>query len=103
RCVQHDEMPGEARDILQSYSQGRNDDRKDVEPVKKIRAEALLADRPLEIAIRCRDQPHVDLQRLRPADALELAVLQHAQELRLQLQWKVADLVEKDGAPIGEL
>src|SRR6266536_4133595 len=103
RGVQHREMPGEARDVLQPLSQGRKDDGKDVEAVIEGGAEVLLAHGPLEVAIRGRDQPDVYLQRLSPADALELAGLQHAQELRLQLQWKIADLVEKERAPVGEL
>ena len=86
-------MTGETRDVLQPLSQRRKHDGKDVETVIEVRAEALLGDRALEVTIRGRDQPHVRLQRLRSAHPLELAVLQHAQELRLQLQRKVADLV----------
>src|SRR5574342_967235 len=103
RRVEHGEMPGETRDILPPLSQGREIDREDVEAVVKVRAEAPLAHGPLESAIRGRDQPHVHRQRLRPADALELALLQNAQELRLQLQRQVADLVEEERPPVGEL
>ena len=37
------------------------------------------------------------------ADALELALLQHAQELRLQVERHVADLVEEERAAVGQL
>ena len=37
------------------------------------------------------------------ADALELAVLDHAQELGLQLERQLADLVEEERAAVGEL
>jgi hypothetical protein len=40
---------------------------------------------------------------LRLADALELAVLEHAQELRLQLQRQLADLVQEQRAFLGVL
>ncbi len=39
---------------------------------------------------------------LRASDGLELALLQHAQQLGLQVERQLADLVEKDGAAIGE-
>ena len=50
-----------------------------------------------------RDDAHVDLDRLVAAHALELALLQHAQELDLHLQRQVADLVEEQRAAVGEL
>ena len=37
------------------------------------------------------------------ADALELALLQHAQQLRLRLERQLADLVEEQRAAVGEL
>ncbi len=40
---------------------------------------------------------------MRVAHALELALLQDAEQLRLQLQRRFADLVQKDGAVVGEL
>src|SRR2546426_9026927 len=39
--------------------------------------------------------PYTTLFRSRLADALELAVLEHAQKLGLQLQGQLADLIEK--------
>src|SRR5262249_43915087 len=96
RRVVHGEVPSEARDVLRPLSQGRQGDGEDVEPVIEVRAEAPLAHGSLEVAIRGRDQPHVYFQRLRPADALELALLQYAQELRLQLQRQVPDLAPEE-------
>ena len=37
------------------------------------------------------------------ADALDLALLEDAQELRLDLQRQLADLVEEERAPVGQL
>ena len=37
------------------------------------------------------------------ADALELALLEHAQQLGLQLERDLADLVEEERAAVGEL
>src|SRR5439155_2611271 len=89
--------------VLRPLSQGRDDDRKDVQTVIEVGAEALLAHGALEVAVRGRDQPYIHLQRLRPADALELAILQHTQELGLQLERKIADLDEEERASVGEL
>ena len=50
-----------------------------------------------------RDDPHVDLHRLRRADRPHLLLLQHAQQLDLQRQRHVADLVEENGAAAGRL
>src|SRR5262245_5626616 len=96
-------MPGQAWDVLPALSQRRGGDGEHIETVIKVCAETLLTDSALQVAIGGRDQPYVHLQRLRPADALELAVLQDPQELRLQLQGKVADLVEEERASVGEL
>ena len=49
------------------------------------------------------DDPHVDLARLRRPDALELAFLQHAQQLGLHVGGQVADLVEEQRAAVGQL
>ena len=51
---------------------------------------------------RCHD-PHVDTLRPRAAEPLELLLLQHAQQLRLELERNVADLVEEERAAVGEL
>ena len=56
-----------------------------------------------QVGVRRRDDAHVDAARARRADALDLAALQHAQQLRLLRQRHVADLVEEERAPVGEL
>ena len=60
-------------------------------------------DQLLEVAVRRGDDPHVDPDRLRAADALELLLLEHAQELRLQVERQVADLVQEERAAVGQL
>ena len=71
--------------------------------MKEIFAEEALAHARLEVLVRRRDHAHVRLDRLVPADAIEVAVRQHAQEPRLQLLRHVADLVEKERAAFGLL
>jgi hypothetical protein len=48
-----------------------------------------------------RDDPDIDLERLVAADALELAGLEHPQQLGLQIRVQVADLIEEEGAALG--
>ena len=47
--------------------------------------------------------PHVDLERRRAADPLELALLEDAQQLRLDRERQLADLVEEQRAAVGPL
>ena len=51
----------------------------------KIVAEAFFTDGAFEIAIGRGDDAHIDADRLAPADPVEFALLEHAQQLGLQL------------------
>src|SRR5262249_3781915 len=55
------------------------------------------------VAIRRADDPHVDATRLVATQTLHLALLEHAQELRLHGQGQRVHVVEEDGAAIGDL
>ena len=93
----------EQRDVAGPVAQRRQRDREDVEPVVEILAELAVGDQLLEIAVGRRHHAHVDLDRLGAADALELALLQHAQQLDLHVERQVADLVEEQRAAVGQL
>src|SRR5207302_8715975 len=54
-------------------------------------------------AVRRGDDTHVDLPRASAPEALELLLLQHAQELWLELGRNVADLVEEQRASVCQL
>ena len=56
-------------------------------------------DRLLEVAVGGGDDADVDLDRLGAAEALDHPLLEHAQELDLDLQRQVADLVEEQRRP----
>ena len=77
--------------------------RDDVEPVVEVLAEVARRDLLLEVAVGRGDQAHVDLDRLDAADALELALLERAQQLHLHLDRDLADLVEEQRAAVGQL
>ena len=56
-----------------------------------------------QVAIGGGDQAHIGADGARAAQALELALLQHAQQLGLQLERNLADFVEEHGAAVGQL
>ena len=72
-----------------------------IQAVKKVFAESAGQDFGAKIAVRGGDQVHVDLFYLGRTDALDFAVLNHAQELGLHGERGLADFVEKDGAAVG--
>jgi hypothetical protein len=57
--------------------------------------------RCLEVLVRGGDNPHVTGLGSVAADALEAALLQHAQQLDLHLQGHVADFIEEQGTAGG--
>src|SRR5512139_1909327 len=69
----------------------------------EILAEPALVDHRAQIAVGGRDPADVDLERAGAADALEPPLLQHAEQLGLELGPELADLVEEERASVGEL
>src|SRR6266850_1607328 len=70
-------------------------DLEDVEPVEEIFPEGPARDGRGQVPIRRRDDPHVRLQRARSAQALEFALLQYAEELRLHDRAHLRDLIQE--------
>ena len=66
-----------------ALAERRHLDRDAVEAEVEILAEGAFGDHRAKIAVRRRDEAHVDLARLRGVDANDLAALEHAEELRL--------------------
>ena len=99
-----EKMIGEQQQIGLPLAQRRNEDREHVEPVVQILAERAVGDRLLEVLVGRGDQPHVRLECVfGAAQPLELALLQHAQQLHLRRQVQLADFVEEQRAAFGEL
>ena len=93
-----EEVLGEERNVLAPLAQGRERNRHHLQAVEEVLAKAAATHQLLEITVRRGDDPDVDLDPLLAADALDLVLLQHAQELRLHRRADVADLVEEDRA-----
>src|SRR5581483_11077732 len=89
--------------VLGALAEGRDLDREDVESVEEVGAEAALLDHALERAVRRGDDAHVDGDFALATDALELALLEDAEELDLRGARQLADLVEQERAAVGAL
>ena len=103
RVVAAQEELGELREVLGALAQRRQLDRDDVEPVVEVLAEPAFLHRLLEVDVGGGDQAELGLDRLGAADALDLAFLNRAQQLGLQVEPQVADLVEEQRAVRREL
>ena len=101
--VAPDKMVDEQGDVLDALPQRRHHDGHDVEPVIEVVTEDAASDGLLEVGVRGGDEPHVDLDRARAADPFDLSLLEHPEELRLELGPQGADLVEEERAPLREL
>jgi hypothetical protein len=97
------ELRDQERDVLAALAQRRQMDAEDVEPIVQVAPELLERDELPEILVGRRDDADVDVDGVLAADAQELALLEHAQELGLRRDRHLADLVEEDGAAVREL
>ncbi len=97
------EKLGQQRDIVAPLAQRRQKDRDHVDAVVQVGAEFAPGHRLLEILVGGTDQPHIHLDGFVAAHPLELPFLQHAQEFGLESRRDLADLVEKQGAAMGQL
>src|SRR5260370_27069883 len=69
-----------------------------MQAIVKILAEPPLADRSAEVDVGGADHARIHLDRVAAADAVDRALLQEAQQMRLLLERQIADLVEEDRA-----
>src|SRR5262245_55790279 len=97
------EMSEQLGNVVPTIAQRRQHDRKHTKTIKQIEPEAAVGNFPLQIAVGGRDHPDVDTPRDIVAHPLELAFLQHAQQLHLEIERNLSDLVEKQRTAVGEL
>jgi hypothetical protein len=98
-----EEASSRRHDVVLALAQRRHLDRNDVQAVVEVLAELARLHHRRQIAVGRRDQPHVDAQRARAAEPLELVLLEHAQDLGLRARAHVADFVEEQRAAVGLL
>src|SRR5262249_59917347 len=97
------EVGDEELNVRPALAERRHRDLDDTDAVEEVAPEPPEPDRLLEMAVRRRDEADVHLAPAVGADALHHAVLEHAQQLRLERERGLADLVEEQGAPVGQL
>src|SRR5258708_36459945 len=95
-------MLGQQRDVLAPFAQRYRLHRKHIEPEIEVFAKSAALYFLLEIAIGGGDQAYVNRTGALFADPLEIALLQHAQQLALQFERDFTDFVEKQGASVGQ-
>jgi hypothetical protein len=94
-------VPRQQRNVFPALAQRRNADFNHVQAVKQIVAELAFGYGNLQIDVGGRDHAHVHAHLFGPADAVEAALLEHAQQIHLQLGGDIADFVEEDGSAVG--
>jgi hypothetical protein len=98
-----DEMARERRYVLEAIAERRQADREDAEPIEEVLAGAPRLHLVLELPVRRDDDADVDLPVARVAHGPDLALLQDAQQLRLQARRRLRDLVQEERAAVGDL
>ena len=94
-------MLDEQRDVAAALAQRRHVHADDREAVVEVLAERLLRDLGAQVAVGRGDDAHVDLLVRVGADLAHRALVEHAQQRRLQVERQLADLVEEDRAAVG--
>src|SRR5688572_27174740 len=92
------ECLGEQRRVAGPLGQRRNPDDDFGQAIEQVLAEAPVTDHRLEVLVCRADDARVYVDRLAPADPLDLPFLQEAEQLDLQRQRDVAYLVEEQRA-----
>src|SRR2546430_13893439 len=98
-----EEITPELGDLVAPLAERRDLDVNHVEPVVEVFAEAAGLHLLDESLVRRRDDAHVDVDQFVTADPPELAALEDAEELHLEVLAHLADLVEEQRAAVGDL
>src|SRR5439155_193572 len=93
-----EQVARERRDVLAPVAQRREADREDAQAIVEVLAESAGLHLVLEVAVGRHDDARIDRAGAVLAHRADLALLQHAQELRLERRAGLRDLVEKEGA-----
>ncbi len=97
------EVGNKFRHVLAAFGERGEVQRKDIQAIKQVFAEAAVRNRLLKILVRGRDDADIDRLGFIAADALDLTFFKHAKQFHLHIGRHVADFVEKDGAAVRRL
>ncbi len=98
-----EQLHGERQDIVAAQPQGREGERKYVQAVVEVLAEAAGGDFLAQPTVGGGEDAHIEADRHAAAEPLDLALLQDAQQLGLQAERHFGDLIEQQRAALGLL
>src|SRR5262249_31751413 len=98
-----DEIVDQERDVGPSLAKRGHFEWKHVEPVEQVSSKGAISHGRLQIAVRRLNDPDVGPDGPAASHSLEFVILQHAQQHDLGLGRQLADLVEEEGAAVGQL
>ena len=98
-----EKVVGQHQQIGLPIAKRRHEDREHVEAIVQVFAERPRRDSLLHIFVGGGEETDVHFDGFRAAEALELALLQHAEQLHLRREGQIADLIEKERAAFGQL
>src|ERR1700683_4642733 len=96
-------MMGEKGNAPLPFSERRESNRKDIQPVVEIGAKLTFLYHSPEIVVGGSNHPHINLQRTAAAQTFEPVFLEHAKKFWLQFKGKISDFVKKQSAAISRL
>ncbi|KAF5032439.1 hypothetical protein DSECCO2_617260 [anaerobic digester metagenome] len=101
-CQPFGVRPGQGVDVVPPLAQGRDVDADHVQAIQEVRPETALGRLLLQVLVCGGDDLHVHGDGAPTADPHDLPVLQHTQQIDLHGQRHLADLVQKQGARVGQ-
>ena len=88
--------------ILRALAQCWCIQRQHIEPVIQIFSEPPGFNFGFQIAVRRCHYPHIHFHRFQSPDRVDRALLQNTQQLDLHVQRQITDLVQENGAAVGQ-
>src|SRR4029077_10586778 len=69
------EVMNEQRNVFAAFAEWRNVNGKNIQPIKQVFAKLVVADHALQIAVRCGDQAHIDMDGSRASQTFKFLLL----------------------------
>src|SRR5579862_5312487 len=101
-CVAIQEISDKQEDVFPSFPQGRDLNRKNVEPVKQVAPERSRSDGSLQITVGGGNHANIGPHGSSATDTLKFVFLQNTQKRDLGFGGKLSNLVKEDSAPFGQ-
>ena len=94
-------MCRQQRDILPALAEGWNAKGQHIQPEIQVAAEGTFRHRFFQLTVSSRQNAYIDLDTLCAADRPDFFFLDRTQQLGLQVDRQLTDLVQENGAALG--